>query len=93
MVDQTRKRKIELVNAYMKGQLQQANSKLHYEADTSGKYDVTWQAGVKAEVEGHEANIIKMLRWLAVSEGFTVPVAYTDGEVDAINSEIRTQAV
>ncbi len=92
MTDQTRKRKIELVNDYMRSELQQANSKLHYEADMSGRFSVTWQAGAKTEVYNHEANIIKILRWLAADEGFTIPTAYTNAEVDAINAEIRTQA-
>ena len=89
IVPQTRKRKIELVNSYMKGKLQQANALLHKEADTSGQYDATWQGTVQQQVYDIEADIIKALRWLADNEAFPVPAAFTDQEAkDNINPEI-----
>ena len=91
MVEQTKKRKIELVNQYMKGKLQMVNLKLHREADAENVFDDVYKATLDTSAKQDEGDIIKMLRWLAKDLGFTVPPAFTDNEVDAINSEIRTK--
>ena len=89
LVPQDKKRKIELVNAFVKGNSQKANLYLHQEADPQDIYDDTVKAGRQAEVLTLLSNSIKMFRWLADDQSLTVPPAYTDGEVDAINPEIR----
>ena len=90
MTEQTKRKKIELVNQYMKGKLQLVNWKLNREADTSGHFDSTYQATLDSSAKADEGDIIKMLRWLAGDLSFTVPAAFTDAEIDAINPEIRT---
>ena len=41
--------------------------------------------------KNHNANAIKMYRWLFGKISVTVPPAYTDAEVDAIHIDIRTR--
>jgi hypothetical protein len=89
LVPQTRKRKIELINQYMKGKLQEANLLLYREEDTEGIHDATYKATLQEAVYDIEKDIISMLRWLAASESFTVPAAFNDAQVDAINPLIR----
>lgn len=91
MVEQTKKRKIELVNSYIKGKLQQVNLKLHREADLEDVFDDIYKAGLDVSAKQDEGDIIKMLRWLANDLGFTIPAAFTDAQVDEINPEVRTQ--
>ena len=89
LVPQDKKKKIELVNAYMKGKLQEVNLKLQRETNPNGIYDATFVAGLDTSAKQDEGDIIQMLRWLADNEGFTVPAAFSDAEVDAINPKIR----
>ena len=41
-------------------------------------------------VKGHTKNQVQMLRWFFVKENITIPPAFTDAQVDAIWSDIRT---
>jgi len=89
LVDQDKSKKIQLVNAYMKAKLQEVNLKLHREEDPEDIFDDTFKGTLDASAKADEGDIIKMLRWLADNLGFTVPIAFTDAEVDAINPDIR----
>lgn len=89
LVPQDKKRKIELILSYMGVKLQDALLKLNHEEDIEDIYDDTYKATLDIGAKQDIADIIKMLRWLADNEGFTVPPAYTDGEVDAIEPQIR----
>jgi hypothetical protein len=92
MVEQTKKLKIEGVNRYLIHEAKMANSLLRREEDAEDVYDDTYKATLDAIVKDHEANIVKMLRWLMADLTLPTPDAFTDGEVDAINPDIRTQA-
>lgn len=89
LVDQDKKAKIELVNGYIQGKIQDVNLKLHREEDSEDIFDDTFKATLDTSAKQDEADIIKMLRWLADNLGFTAPAAFTDGEVDTINPRIR----
>jgi hypothetical protein len=89
LVPQDKKVKMSKINAYIKNNAGKIQGLLAEEADQSGKYDATYQSGLKSEIESIQADTIKMLRWLAVNESYTVPPAFSDAEVDAIDPFIR----
>lgn len=81
--------------AYMEDRIHDANRKLTIEADTSGQYDATYQAGLDASAKTDIVNVIKMLRWLKETYfGIAgTPAAFTDAEVDGINPYIRNDLI
>lgn len=89
LVPQDKKLKIELVNNYIQSKLQGVNRKLDREEDREDIFDDTYKGTLDASVKQDEGDVIQMLRWLADNLGFTVPAAYSDAEVDAINPKIR----
>ncbi len=93
LVDQDKKKKIEGVNSYIKGKIQEVDLKLFQETNPGGIYDGTYVGGLDASAKSDEGDIIKMLRWLADNLGFTVPPAFSDAEVDAIDPNIRQKEV
>ena len=91
MVAQTKKLKIQFINEYIIKESRIANSLLREEEDIDDKYDDIYKASLDGTVKSHEANIVKMLRWLIDDLSLPTPDAFTDAQVDVINEEIRTQ--
>jgi len=91
IVPQPKRSKIRNLFAYVTDEINQANRDLKDEADpdTLGRLDDTYVAGRDAAAKQHLGNAIKAIRWLADDLGETVPPAYTDAEIDALNREIR----
>lgn len=76
---------------YIEQEIHGANNDLREELDTDNKLDVTYKTGRDASAKTHVKNAIKMFRWLVEVEfSLTVPNAYTNAEVDAIDIDIRT---
>ena len=86
-------KRITVINAlaYIEDKIHSANLKLTKEVDSSGEYDATFQSGLDASAKGDITDIVKMIRWLKETyfNIASVPTAFSDAEVDAINPLIR----
>ena len=92
IVPQPKRTKIRNLFAYVSDEINAANRDLRDEADpdTKGRLDDTYVAGRDAAAKTHLSNAIKAVRWLADDLSVTVPTAYTDAEIDALEGrEIR----
>ena len=91
MVEQTKRVKTIKALAYVENKIHSINNKFKDELDISGRIDTTYQSGLNTSAKDDGKDLVKMLRWLLKELGIaTLPAAYTDTQVDAIDPEIRT---
>ena len=91
MIEQTKREKTIKALAYVENKIHSINHKFKDEEDTSGKLDTTYQSGLNTSAKNDGKDLVKMLRWLLKELGITtLPAAYTNTQVDAIDPEIRT---
>lgn len=94
MVEQTKRIKTIKALAYVENKIHSINNKFKDEKDTSGRLDITYQSGLNTSAKNDGKELVKMLRWLLKELGITtLPTAYTDAQVDAIDPSIRTVEV
>lgn len=90
-VERDRTGAISQVMNYVQQQFNDIQKEILDEQDLSGRIDTTYQTGLDASIKTLGRNATKMLIWLIEDHlGLTVPTAYTDAEVDAIDVDIRT---
>ena len=89
LVPQTKQNKIWHVMQYVSSQSGKVSKAVREELNKEGKLDATYVGGLDAQAKQDASDIIAMLRWLVDDLGVSVPSAFTDGEVDAINELIR----
>jgi len=77
--------------AYIEDKIHAANNKLLEEEDSSGKYSSGYLSGLDAGAKTDVKNATKMFRWLIQTYlGLSVPAAYTNTQVGALDPDIRT---
>jgi len=92
MVAQTKRNKVLNSLAYLEDNIHEANDSLRIEEENAPEYTTTYKSGLDASAKNNLKVIVKMLRWLASDLGITtLPAAFTDAQVDAIDPTIRTQ--
>ena len=74
---------------YVSTEFSKAEDDLQQELNPDNRYTASWVADRDTSAKAHVMNAIKMQRWLLDNLGVTVPAAYSDAEVDAIDSAIR----
>jgi len=76
---------------YVTDKFRDMNEKFAEENEADARFKTTYLSGLDADGKTDGADAVKMLRWLLGNLSVTIPAAYTDAEVDAINPDIRTK--
>ena len=90
MTEQTKKRKINLVNSYIMDRIQNIDKLLNREEDADNMLDTNYKGGLDAEIKNEGKKIDQIMGWLINDLNLNRPSILIDAEVDIINPKIRT---